>query len=382
MRTEYVDDSPDEYNKLITKWCGAKMAKPHSLNAKLQNIVNHHLRNEVTTISIRGQQGTGKTTLAKDIAHLLHERFAKLRYDPEAHDGYVEDNIRRMHEGYIVRVLTAAHLKNFRETLEEMPHRNRILIFDDLSFLNKMRDTKSEVTKVRHLEGGDVKTVMIFNFHYSHGFDKYLRDTPFVFQTQIGNEEIDNMRDVFGRRYGPLITQFANRYNEMQDAGKITIPLYVPGRRRTRRPYTITYTHSSPFRLGLFYNSHSLSYVVYPDSKQLVGACPTCNPDRVRQTAPPDRILAWLGEHFTQRQIQEAMTLLAIHTTGKYIEPHRRSPVHEYLLRLQKNGVMDAADMLVHFYHLSRLPERHIGKIPTEIQADFASRFGLDGLKH
>ena len=63
-------------------------------------------------------------------------------------------------------------MEHFSEIMERLPDLNRILVFDDASFIGAsasqaVMKIKRELTTVRHTAGQDVKVVLIFNFHYS-----------------------------------------------------------------------------------------------------------------------------------------------------------------------------------------------------------------------
>ena len=66
------ENTEDHYT---TKWLGTVIARSHSMLQKVIQVAEHQNDNDLTTVSIRGREGTGKTTLAVTIAHLLHEHF-------------------------------------------------------------------------------------------------------------------------------------------------------------------------------------------------------------------------------------------------------------------------------------------------------------------
>ena len=118
-------------------------------------------------------------------------------------DEYENRHIKAAKRGYIVKLLTRDDLSRFAEVLKELPKQNRILVFDDLSFIKgDIGIVKQQITEVRHADGVDLKTVLFFNFHYSKAFDKYLRDTHFIIQTSGGTEEIKNLGDSTRRGQG------------------------------------------------------------------------------------------------------------------------------------------------------------------------------------
>ena len=154
----------------VVKWKGVNMVRQESFIAAVKEVVRWAEEIDVTRIGIVGDMHSGKTTMAEAIAHTIHKE-SKLPWG--------------------IKVLYEQDLMNFEETLKTLTtDTNWILRFDDVSFLDAKHNKKAigqvkeAVTKVRHLEGGkDVKVVLIYNYHYSKGLDKYLRMADFRFFT-------------------------------------------------------------------------------------------------------------------------------------------------------------------------------------------------------
>ncbi|MGD8431814.1 MAG: AAA family ATPase, partial [Nitrosopumilaceae archaeon] len=157
------------------EWKGERMIRNHSIRAAVEEIIKMSSSLDVVKVNIIGNPGTGKTTLAGTIAHLIHKQSEI---------------------PYAIRVLDKDNLLNFQETLKSLSPTNYVLIFDDVSFLGantnkkQIEIVKQAFTEIRHLEGGqDVKIIAIFNFHYTRALDKYLRQCEFSFFTSIGSSE-------------------------------------------------------------------------------------------------------------------------------------------------------------------------------------------------
>ena len=187
-----------------TTWLGTKIARKHSFLKTIKEIVNHQLQNEVTSIGLQGREGTGKSTLAKILAHEIHTEMSKKTTSKDI----PQETREKIRKGYSVHFLNDNDLIHFQDTIDSMPNSNRIIVFDDVSFLTgkaskkELDHLKNAFTTIRHQTNGeDVKTVIIFCYHYSRGLDIYLRDTVVRYFTSIRAEEsTDNSK--FNRRFG------------------------------------------------------------------------------------------------------------------------------------------------------------------------------------
>src|SRR3990167_6425273 len=103
-------------NVPITEDCkGVKMIRAHSIIATAKEVLGHNRFFQATRVGIVGNMGTGKSTLAMTLAHLIH----KLADVP-----------------FVVRVFDEEALLNFRETISNLEPANYIIIIDDASFLS------------------------------------------------------------------------------------------------------------------------------------------------------------------------------------------------------------------------------------------------------
>ncbi len=201
-----------------------------------------------------GNQSTGKTCLSLTLAHLIH-KISKVPFS--------------------VRVFNKDNLTNFEETLKNLSPANYVLIFDDVSFLgakitkNQIERIKQSLTEIRHLEGGqDVKIIVIMNYHYTLGLDKYLRQSDFKYFTSVGSSEVENMMNIVGKKYYSKIMQFRKIMAKADMFGKFTYKLGTKG--------YFSYTLRSPFIPLLFYDEISLRHVVSPLREWIDPICSTC----------------------------------------------------------------------------------------------------------
>ena len=185
---------------LTTHWKGVSMVRNHSFLATVREIINFSAEIDVCRIGLIGSMHSGKSTLSQSIAHAIH-KHADLQYK--------------------IKVLYKEDLLNFEKTLLALEPVNYILIFDDVSFMGasankkQIEMVKSAVTTIRHLDGGrDVKVIVMMNYHYSMGLDKYLRSADFKYITTVDSSENENLINMFGKKYQQKILDF-KKYRHM-----------------------------------------------------------------------------------------------------------------------------------------------------------------------
>lgn len=382
MRTIYNTAGKNPYTGKITQWLGATIPQNYSMIQKIKQIVRDQTKSNITTISIRGREDSGKTELARGMAHLLHTELSKQRIK-ENTDAYTRDHIRQISVGYIVRVLGVADLKNFRSIIESLPIVNRILIFDDISFKN-LTAVKHDITTVRHIKGTDVKTILIYNFHYSKGLDPYLRDTEYMIQTSASMGEKRNLIEAYGNtQYGEAaIKSYIRMYQKIKKNGKLSVNL-APKR---QKPAIVNILYSRPFRLALFSNNIDVVPFVFPESKRLgIDKCAVCRATEEKQLLDSNDVIAWLKRRYSSQVIERAFRGLSFLKYGFDVRSGGMSQAAEILLRLEKNNTIDIETLIAAFYGLdvdtvrNSIPKRI--KISTKQKDSFFSQFGVDGLR-
>ena len=256
----------------IQVWKGERMVRAHSFLACVEQICNHSRSIDVVKVGIVGQMGSGKTTLARAIAHAFHARMKQKYGTP-----------------FAVRALDRRELLSLDRTLRDLPPANYVLIFDDVSFLeasgNKrtISKVKNTLTTIRHREAKDVKFVIIYNYHYGRGLDKYLRQTEFSFYTSVGEEEMDYMTERYRRKDTMRTVQdFRRRVNSAQDTGTWT--------HRVGKDGSHTYKYRAPWIPILFGGGGRLRPAIGPTREWLTPRCPTCHvsertPDEITPAA-------------------------------------------------------------------------------------------------
>ena len=230
------------------------MIRKHSFITAIKEIITFSDEMDFTKIGLVGDQHSGKSTLARAIAHVIH-KYSKAPFT--------------------IKLFTQEELLNFEKTLKTLTPANYILIFDDVSFLSANASKKDidiikqAITKIRHLdEEHDVKIITILNYHYSLGLDKYLRQTDFKFFTTVGTSEAENVEDQTGGKGGKLIREFQKK--RYLGIVKKLIPFKI-GQKEI-----FSYRYRDPFIPVLFYNSNSLRLIITPKREWIDPMCSKC----------------------------------------------------------------------------------------------------------
>ncbi len=234
------------------------MIRHQSFLATINEIVEFSKEIDVVKVGIVGDQGSGKTTMAKAVGHAVHKKAEEKFKIP-----------------FAVRIFYQEDLMDFAKTIKNLSPANYVLIFDDVSFLEanatktQISNVKQAVTKIRHLEGGtDVKIILIYNYHYNLGFDKYLRQADFRYFTSVGSSEIDNMEKIVKSKNMSLVHKFINyrrkaiikKHWSVQISPKEFFP----------------YKWRNPFIPVLFFNNDSLRLIVSPTREFMDKICAVC----------------------------------------------------------------------------------------------------------
>lgn len=246
----------------IIWWKDEKIIRNQAIGAAIHEIlqaVSVEGSQDVVQINVIGDPSSGKTTLAKTIAHMIHSR-SKIPFS--------------------VRIFQREDYLNFKETLKLLKPANYVLLFDDLSFLGadatskQIEMVKQAVTEIRHLPGGqDVKIVIIKNFHYTLGLPKYLRGNDFSLFTSVGSNEDENMEKIVGSRFMNRVRSFQKIRNKIKIAPegqkKFTYQLGTKGQ--------WTYSYKKPFIPVLYWNGDTLRHIISPRREWIDQICVVCD---------------------------------------------------------------------------------------------------------
>ena len=239
-----------------TKWKGIPMVRNRSFLATIREIINFSAEIDVCRVGLIGSMHSGKSTLSQSIAHAIH-KHADLQYK--------------------IKILYKEDLLNFEQTLLGLEPVNYILIFDDVSFMGanankkQIEMVKSAVTTIRHLDGGrDVKVIVMMNYHYSMGLDKYLRSADFKYITTVDSSENENLVNMFGKKYQQKIMDF-KKYRHMA----ITKKYWLMKISKDGKPFK--YDYRKPFIPVMFWNENSLRFIVSPTRHWQDPICSKCS---------------------------------------------------------------------------------------------------------
>lgn len=290
----------DDRRPTVIEWKRTKMLRIHSITPAVSEILNVARALDVVKIGIIGEPATGKGTLAETLAHLIHKASLE--------QGYLH---------WVFRRFGSTEFLDIEATIQSLPPANYILHFQDLSFLaekKKIDVVKRVTTMIRHLRE-DVHIILIYDYHYSRGLDKYLRQANFRFFTSVGSSEIDNLVEICGRGYRTRILDFAKKFVEESTKRRCTFKLGTKG--------FFTYSYKSPFVLSLYWNNHSLRYVVFPLRAWIDPHCTVCaegTQSAVQSTLDAEKLVAVgkkkFGKSFlTAWKIEDAM--VGVNTFGQ-----------------------------------------------------------------
>lgn len=236
-------------------WNGVRFIRAHSVISTAKEILEHNKFFQATRVGIVGNMGTGKSTLAMTLTHLIH----KLADVP-----------------FAIRLFDEEALLNFKETITNLEPANYILIIDDASFLSakaskqKMDGIKQDITKIRHFPNQvDKRIIMIINWHYEYGLDKMIRSTDFRYCTSVGISDTENLSKLVGVKYLPMIQQFQQMcVNATKEPYEFKFML-------GRQPFI--YNYRKPHIPLLFYNKHTLRFIVSPTRQFVDAICNLCS---------------------------------------------------------------------------------------------------------
>ena len=335
-------------------WQNSRMVRSHSIKAAVSEILSLSQTLDVIKINIVGNPSTGKSTLAKVIAHLLHHQ-AKIPF--------------------ALKILTRKDLIDFSQTLSKLDSTmNWILVFDDISFLkselsvHQINKLEKEFTEIRHLPGGkDVKIISIFNFHYTMAVSKYLRQSDFHFYTSVGSSDIDNLLKVVGKRHTRSIHNFIKIFHEAYSPKKqFTFQLGYKGK-------MFTYPHRKPFAPVYFFNGYSSRICVFPTRHWIAPHCLACSTgegsNKMNEIDLND--LDVKLKKFGIGTIRQALRIKCLQN-GIYAYPKRAKQALTFIDKWSSKNNCDL-EVLLNFYNLKdeptklKLPKGFLDDLPPPL---------------
>jgi hypothetical protein len=239
-------------------WKDQQYIRSHSLRASVKEILDAATALDVVKVGIIGEPSTGKTTLADSIGHLCHKMSEQ--------SGLPQ---------FAIRSFGKEEFLDMKGTLAKLAPTHYILKFRDLSFLqahsNKkvIEQVKQAITEIRHLKE-DVKIILIYDYHYTMGLDKYLRQANFRYFTSMGSSEQENMLKIVGNKYHRKVNDFTRIFVEMT-TGKHQARFRIAPKRH------FVYNYKNPFVPCLFYNNNRLRFVIFPTRQWIDPICSICS---------------------------------------------------------------------------------------------------------
>jgi hypothetical protein len=316
----------------IGTWHKVKFVRNHSFLATINTICKFSMKRDVVKIGIIGLEGTGKTTMAGAIGHAAHKIMKDTYNIP-----------------FAVKVFYEEDLLNFKETLKSLEPTNYILIFDDVSFMegsankNQISAVKQAVTKIRHLQGGeDVKIILINNYHYTLGLDKYLRQSDFKYFTTVGSSEIENMEKIVKSKNMAKVYQFIQFIDQGLKHDFWRWPL-------SPKEY-FKYDWQDPFIPALFYDNISIRHIISPTREFIDKVCSICaNAKGIRHAeAPPDEVAAD-GENKFGKSVFKAAVKLKLFENGLNTYGRSYTQAKRWLDTQLSNHIVSFEDLMLHY---------------------------------
>lgn len=353
LETVYVNPAKEltsrkDQKATVIKWQNTEMIRVHSVRAAVKEVINHVKETGLVSIGILGKPGSGKTTLAKTLGHLIHEMAD---------------------EPYAVKIFDKEGLLHLRDTITNLEPMNHVLILDDLSFIQanaskqQIDQIKQTATEIRHLPGGkDVRIVLILNWHYSKALDKYMRGTEFLFVTNVSSSENENLQQIFGKEY-------TRRINDFQKMCSQAIVRKIFRFKLGKKGY-FTYDFKKPFIPTLFYNSINLRYVVSPTREWIDPICSVCannSKDSINATIDLNKFADDLTYKFGVSIARQAVRLKCFQA-GVNVYPKRVRQCMDLIDHYFKTTVFDIEALALH-YNFDNTPTRLDEKVNEEIIA-------------
>jgi len=247
------DSIKKDQRPILTKWKGEPMIRNHSVRATIKEILQVSQVLDVVKVGIIGEPDTGKTTLGRLLAHLCH-KMSEERKGPK----------------FAFRSFGKEEFLNMKQTLASLEPINYVIQFKDLSFISekkKIEEVKQIVTEIRHLRE-DVKIILVYDYHYTLGLDKYLRQSNFKYFTSAGSSETENLEKAFNNKYNQKVRDFQSLFVQMTTRHKSSFKV---GKK------WFSYNYKNPFITILFWNNSKLRYVVSPTRQWVDPICSICS---------------------------------------------------------------------------------------------------------
>ena len=233
------------------------MIANHSIRSVAKEITAMTENEDFVSINLIGKQGSGKTELMLTLSHLIHQ-YSKFSYSIKYFDRH--------------------NFRNLEETITTLPHKNHILIFDDLAFITDKLDKKGldtiqyVLSVIRHLFGDkDVRILIFKSFQYSKSIPPFLRQSDALFLSTVDDSEIKNYYELLGKKYVQKIALLKKLRSTIKRGEDFVFPLGINGLK-------FRYKTKNPFLPFLYFNGDSVRFCVSPLRSFFDPICETCSP--------------------------------------------------------------------------------------------------------
>ena len=317
---------------VLTKWKGFDMIRIHSIQAVARQILNATKSIDVVKIGIIGEPSSGKTTLAELLTHFFHKIS-----EEEGREKYAARSFRR--EDFM----------NMEQTFASLAPTNYIMRFQDLSFLQsgatkkEIESVKKTITEIRHLKNQkDVKVILIYDYHYTLGLDKYLRQAHYRFFTSMGSSEYENMEKIVGAKYKPRLDQFKKMQAEILNHQKASFLI---------KKKWFTYSYKNPFVPCLFWDESKLRFAVFPKREWVDPICAICansdDPNIESEVSLP-KVRDNLVQAYGEQTIKSALKL-KLYTNGLNTYSRNVANASKFIDKMLESKMINLEDLAVAF---------------------------------
>lgn len=246
---------------IIITWNGVKMVRDHSIRAVADEITNMSANQDLISVNVIGKQSTGKTELARTLAHLVHQMAQ---------------------EEYNVLHLGRKELLNLEETVANLKPTNYIIIFDDIAFLKstansqQIEKVQAILAEIRHLPGGkDVRIILFKSFQYTKAIPPFLRQNDMTFVSSVDDNEVDSLIALMGKHNQNKI-KLLKKLQVQVKLGKANEAYFHYPLGHKEKMYH-KYHARHPFLPYLYYNGISARIIVSPLRTWIDPVCDRCD---------------------------------------------------------------------------------------------------------
>ena len=338
----------------IIKWKTEHLLRKHALGDFIDKLVSRSKNTEVVRITLVGDTGTGKTTLADVIAHLFHEKADV---------------------PYTVRHFNREDLVNLKKTISTLEPMNHIIIFDDISFLNATHTNQhiamiqQMFSEIRHLEGGqDIKIIGLMLFHYAVALPPYLRQAHYTFYTQIGSSDVEPMSKSLHVSHKQIDT-FQNILEAASEEKQFTVAYGSRNTAKGKKSLSHTYIFREPFAPAFLWSKRKNSIIVYPHIDWLTPHCHICTTsEKIANQQTIDNFKSDASKRFGPHVVKEALRAKGI-IHGIFSHRPRVKQATQYIEEFLKANSDVTLGHLMDFYKL-RVDKTYLPDgIPKELKA-------------